>query len=87
MHQGTQVLVDKTRYKSFDKLKKNIRKAFTLDLLNFDLAFEVNCDASNNGIGTVLNQERCPIIFFFNEKLNDVKLQYSIYDKKFDKVI
>ena len=40
------------------------------------------CDALNIGLGRVLSQKKHPIIFF-SEKLNNARLNYSIYDKKF----
>ena len=52
-----------------------------LGLLDFFKVFEVDCDASQVGIGGVLNQGHP--ISHFSEKLNDAKQKYSTYDKEF----
>jgi len=67
--------------KSFEVLKEKISSTLVLSLPNFDLMFEVDCDASNVGIRVVLSQEG-RLIAFFSEKLNDAKMKYSTYDKE-----
>ena len=71
---------------AFRLLKEQMTQALVLRLLDFSKVFEVACDASNVGISGVLSQEGHPVTYF-NEKLNDAKLQYSTYDKEFYAVV
>jgi hypothetical protein len=68
--------------KRFELLKKNVTKAPILILPNFSKVFEIDCDASNLGIGGVLRQEGKSTTFF-SEKLNDSQKKYSTYNKEF----
>jgi len=66
---------------AFETLKDKLTKAPILTLLNFAKTFEIECDASNIGIGAILIQEGHPIAYF-SEKLKWSHLNYSTYDKK-----
>jgi hypothetical protein len=46
----------------------------------------VKCDARRFAIGAVLSQDDRSIAYF-SEKLNEVKLKYSTYDKEFYVII
>ena len=50
-------------------------------LPNFAKTFEVKCDASSLGIGTVPIQKGQPIAYF-SEKLSGVAFKYPTYDKE-----
>jgi hypothetical protein len=72
--------------KSFNLLKRNIMEQPILVLLDFQKTFQLKCNASGYAIGVVLIQED-RLIACFSEKLNEAKLKYSTYDKKFYAII
>jgi hypothetical protein len=66
---------------TFHTLINKLTHASLLQLPDFGKTFELECDASEIGIGVVLLQESKPIAYL-NEKLSGHSLNYSTYDKE-----
>ncbi|CAJ2672993.1 unnamed protein product [Trifolium pratense] len=66
---------------AFNVLKQIMTSPPVLVLPNFEIPFEVECDASGRGIGAVLMQQRKPIAFF-SKALSEGNLAKSIYEKE-----
>lgn len=64
---------------AFAFLKDKLCNASLLRLCNFDLTFEVECDASRIGIGIILMQKKW-LVAYFSEKLNSTPLSCSTYE-------
>ncbi|GJR29277.1 transposon ty3-I gag-pol polyprotein [Tanacetum coccineum] len=71
---------------AFKELKKQLSSTPILALPCFDEVFEVECDASEVGIGVVLSRLGEPIAYF-NEKLNETKQRCWTYDKEFYAIV
>eukprot|EP00253_Pinus_taeda_P004559 PITA_04559 len=70
-----------TAQRAFDRLKEVMSSCPVLALSDFSQPFVLKCDASGEGIGTVLMQGGHPIAFKSRKLLPHGRL-YSIYDKE-----
>nr|GEY57832.1 retrovirus-related Pol polyprotein from transposon 17.6 [Tanacetum cinerariifolium] len=71
---------------SFKLIKVKMTEALVLSLPNFKKVFELDCDASGVGIGSVLSQDGRPISFF-SEKLSESQKKYTTYEKEFYAIV
>ena len=66
---------------AFDQLKRAMVTTPVLQLPDFTQPFEIECDASDKGIGAVLMQNKHPIAYF-NKALSKRSLAKSTYERE-----
>jgi hypothetical protein len=66
---------------TFDKMKKVMSTCSVLALPDFGQPFTLECDASGEGIGAILMQNRHPLAYD-SRKLRGLEFLYTIYDKE-----
>jgi len=64
-----------------ERLKGTITTAPILKILDFNIPFCIECDASGWGIGAVLSQNKRPVAYF-SKALAETSLKISMYEKE-----
>ncbi|CAM8978924.1 unnamed protein product [Rhodiola kirilowii] len=70
---------------AFDKLKKNLVSAPIVQPPNWDLPFELMCDASDYAIGAVLGQrveKKLHVIYYMSKVLDSAQMNYTTTEKE-----
>lgn len=76
----------KAASESFQQIKVKLTLTPILVLPDFELPFELHCDASKLGIDAVLSQQT-KTVTYFSEKLSGARSRYSTYDIEFYAVV
>ncbi|CAA7017008.1 unnamed protein product [Microthlaspi erraticum] len=71
---------------AFEVIKHKLTTAPILVLPDFEVPFELHCDASKLGFGAVLSQQSKPVTFY-SEKLAGARSRYSTYDIEFYAIV
>ena len=70
---------------AFKKLKGELITASIVQPPNWDLPFEIMCDASDYAVGAVLGQKKdgkTHVIYYASQTLNDAQMRYATTEKK-----
>ena len=71
---------------AFNLIKERLTTAPILVLPDFSVTFELHCDASKLGVGTILSQQGRPVVYY-SEKLSGARGRYSTYDVEFYAIV
>ncbi|XP_073119981.1 uncharacterized protein [Henckelia pumila] len=84
-HRISEQGIDVDRAKAFESLREKLVTAPVLTSPNWDLPFEVMCDASDSAVGAVLGQRIDKVfrtIYYASKTLNEDQLNYAITEKE-----
>ena len=83
--QGDPFEFDEQCMQAFLFLKEKLVRAPIIVALDWDLSFEIMCDASDYAMGIVLGQKMertIQVIYYASRTLNDAELNYATTEKK-----
>src|SRR5579862_8515266 len=81
---------DEKCLEAFETLKEALTSTPVIEPPNWDLPFEVMCDASDYAVGIILGQkvDKDPhVIYYLSHTLNDAQLNYTTIEKELLAVI
>ena len=84
--QGTPFDFDEQCVQAFSVLKDRLVSTPIVVTPDWDLPFELMCDASDYAIGAVLGQKReriFQVMYYASQTLNDAQLNYATTEKEF----
>nr|GEZ38295.1 reverse transcriptase domain-containing protein [Tanacetum cinerariifolium] len=85
LEMNTPFIFSEDRIKAFQTLKKKLTEAPILIAPNWDLPFELMCDASDCAIGAVLGQrhkKHFKLIYYASKTMNDAESNYTTTEKE-----
>nr|GEZ98865.1 reverse transcriptase domain-containing protein [Tanacetum cinerariifolium] len=85
LEKETPFIFSKECIESFNTLKKKLTEALILVTPDWDLPFEIMCDASDYAVGAVLRQRKTkhfPPIHYANKTMTDAQAHYTTTEKE-----
>nr|GEY32003.1 DNA-directed DNA polymerase [Tanacetum cinerariifolium] len=85
LEKETMFILSKECIEAFEILKKKLTKASILVALDWDLPFEIMCDASNFTVGAVLRQRKTKYfqsIHYASKTMTDAQAHYTTMEKE-----